>query len=139
MFTDQIPDLPRSCNEYTPSVKPELANPCPLTPAPDGLTEGWGLTFSLSHQRSPSGRAAGSASWEGLPNLFWFADRVNGIGGIIASQILPYGGKSIHAGWTSIDHLLIASSIDLKVLSVAEDVETIIYHEIAAQRTDTSV
>lgn len=93
MFTDQIPTLPRYANEYTPSAKPLLANPCPLTPMPDDLTEGWGLTFSLSHQESGTGRPAGSASWEGLPNLFWFADRKNGIGAIIATQILPYGGK----------------------------------------------
>lgn len=95
MFTDQIPDMPRDCNEYTPTSRPDLANPTPLMPAPEGATEGWGLTFSLSHQESSSGRAAGTASWEGLPNLFWFADRKNGVGGIIASQILPYGGELI--------------------------------------------
>lgn len=93
MFTDQIPNLPRDCNEYLPSAIPELANPCPLIPMPEGLTEGWGLTFSLSHRETPWGRSAGSASWEGLPNLFWFADRQNGVGGIIATQIMPFGGK----------------------------------------------
>lgn len=92
MFKDQIPDMPRRCNEVTPSGKPELANPTPLIPCADDLTEGWGLSFSISHTKSSTGRAAGSASWEGLANLFWFADRENGIGGIIASQILPYGG-----------------------------------------------
>ncbi|GLA60359.1 hypothetical protein AtubIFM54640_000810 [Aspergillus tubingensis] len=85
--------MPRYCNEYTPSGKPELANPCPLIPCSEDLTEGWGLSFSLSHTERPTGRAAGSGSWEGLANLFWFADRTNGIGGIIASQILPYGGE----------------------------------------------
>lgn len=94
MFTDQIPDQPRYCNEYTPSAKPLLANPCPLVPCEDNLTEGWGLSFSLSHGNSITGRAAGSGSWEGLANLFWFADRENGVGAIIASQILPYGGTS---------------------------------------------
>lgn len=93
MFTDQIPDLPRYCNEFAPSAKPLLANSCPLVPCDNTLTEGWGLSFSLSHQESPSGRAAGSGFWEGLANLFWFADRENGIGAIIASQILPYGGE----------------------------------------------
>lgn len=92
MFTDQIPGLSRDCNEYTPSARPDLANPTPLIPAPEGATEGWGLTFSLSHLKSPTGRAPGTASWEGLPNLFWFADRSTNVGGVIASQILPYGG-----------------------------------------------
>ncbi|GKZ23484.1 hypothetical protein AbraIFM66951_008518 [Aspergillus brasiliensis] len=112
MFTDQIPTMPRYCNEYTPSGKPELANPCPVIPsAEEDLTEGWGLSFSLSHTESPTGRAAGSGSWEGLANLFWFADRTNGIGAIIASQILPYG--------------------DLEVINCSESVEKIIYNGLA--------
>ncbi|KAE8138368.1 beta-lactamase family protein [Aspergillus pseudotamarii] len=110
MFTDQIPDMPRYCNEYTPSGKPLLANPCPLVPCDDDLTEGWGLSFSISHRKSPTGRAAGSASWEGLANLFWFADQENGVGAIIASQILPYG--------------------DLEVLGCMEEVEKMIYNEL---------
>ncbi|KAE8147903.1 beta-lactamase family protein [Aspergillus avenaceus] len=110
IFTDQIPDKPRYCNEFTPSGKPLLANPCPLVPCADDLTEGWGLSFSLSHQQSSTGRAAGSGSWEGLANLFWFADRSNGVGAIIASQILPYG--------------------DLPVLTCMEAVEEMIYREI---------
>lgn len=60
---------------------------------PDNHTEGWGLSFSLSHFPTNSGRAVGTASWEGLANLYWFADRANNLGGIIATQILPYGGK----------------------------------------------
>ncbi|KAF5650026.1 beta-lactamase [Fusarium sp. NRRL 52700] len=91
MFTDQIPDKPRFSNTSVPVAKPELANPTPLTPMPDDHTEGWGLSFSINHFPESTGRAAGSASWEGLTNLFWFADRQNNIGGIIASQILPYG------------------------------------------------
>ncbi|KAH8431070.1 uncharacterized protein LDX57_008732 [Aspergillus melleus] len=110
MFTDQIPDKPRYSNEYTPSAKPLLANPCPLVPCADDLTEGWGLSFSLSYQKSITGRAAGSGSWEGLANLFWFADRKNGVGGIIASQILPYG--------------------DLKVLDTNDTVEKMMYDEL---------
>ena len=94
MFKDQIPTMPRYCNENTPSGKPEIANPCPLVPCADDLTEGWGLSFSLSHTQSVTGRAAGSASWEGIANLFWFVDRQNGLAGIIASHILPYGGQS---------------------------------------------
>jgi hypothetical protein len=92
MFTDQIPTIPRYCNEGTPSGKPDLAKPCPIVPCADDLTEGWGLSFSVSHSKSATGRAAGSGSWEGVANLFWFADKDNGVGGVIASQILPYGG-----------------------------------------------
>lgn len=36
-------------------------------------------------------------TWGGAPNLFWFANRANGIAGFYASQIIPPGDpKSIH-------------------------------------------
>lgn len=91
MFRDQIPDRPRIRSTIRESAKPDLQKHAPVIPQPDDLTEGWGLTFALSHTDSATGRAKGSASWEGIANLFWFADRENGIGGMIASQILPYG------------------------------------------------
>jgi len=92
MFSDQISEMPRPCDQEWPSAKPWLANGTPLVPTPAGTTEGWGLSFSLSHQKSHTGRPAGVGSWEGIANLFWFADRITGIAGIIATQILPYGG-----------------------------------------------
>lgn len=95
MFRDQITDKPRYSNEPCPVAKPWLANPTPLEPMPDNHTEGWGLSFSISHFDAPSGRAAGSVNWEGLANLYWFADRKNDVGGIIASQIIPYGDKYV--------------------------------------------
>lgn len=95
MFKDQIPDKPRACDASWPSANPLLANGTPLTPQPPGLTEGWGLSFSLSHSTGTTGRAAGTASWEGMANLFWFVDRKTGIAGMIATQILPYGGRLV--------------------------------------------
>lgn len=95
MFKDQIPDKPRYSNVCVPVAKTWLANATPLEPMPDDHTEGWGLSWSISHQPTETGRSAGTASWEGLANLYWFADRENGLGGIIATQILPYGGKCL--------------------------------------------
>nr|XP_036574275.1 beta-lactamase family protein [Colletotrichum truncatum]KAF6780681.1 beta-lactamase family protein [Colletotrichum truncatum] len=91
MFRDQIVDKPRFSNEFVPVSKPNLARPTPLSPMPENHTEGWGLSFSLSHWQSPTGRASGSGSWEGLANLYWFADRKNKLGGLIATQIAPFG------------------------------------------------
>jgi CubicO group peptidase (beta-lactamase class C family) len=92
MFKDQIPSMPRYSNETVPVAKPHLANPTPLFPMPANHTEGWGLGFSISHFPTATGRPAGVGSWEGLANLFWFADRENKVGCIMASQIMPYGG-----------------------------------------------
>ncbi|KAH7376626.1 beta-lactamase family protein [Plectosphaerella cucumerina] len=110
MFKDQIPSMPRYSNESVPVAKPHLANPTPLVPMPADHTEGWGLGFSISHLPSETGRPAGVGSWEGLANLFWFADRENKVGAIIASQILPYG--------------------DLHLLKCADEMETVLYREI---------
>ena len=46
----------------------------------------------LTLHEGPTGRGRGTGWWAGLPNLFWWCDREKGVGGIIASQILPFGG-----------------------------------------------
>ncbi|EEA21903.1 hypothetical protein TMatcc_008670 [Talaromyces marneffei ATCC 18224] len=95
MYKDQLPDLPRYINKPAQSAKPHLAKHAPVRPLPahedESTTEGWGLTFALNHNAKESGRKPGSASWEGIANLFWWADRESGVGGMIGSQILPYG------------------------------------------------
>ena len=94
MFTDQIPSHPIYRNTPCRSAKPELANDCPVFPEAGNPSDGWGLSFALSHQDDPiTGRATGSASWEGLANLFWFADQKKGLAMIVGTQILPYGGE----------------------------------------------
>lgn len=98
MYKDNLPNLPRYINQPSQSAKPHLAKHAPVRPLPahetESTTEGWGLTFALNHQEKESGRKPGSASWEGIANLFWWADRESGVGGMIGSQILPYGGES---------------------------------------------
>lgn len=129
MFRDQIPDLPRFSNSEFSMAKPYLANSLPLTPMPNDHTEGWGLSFSISHFPAPTGRPAGTGSWEGLANLYWFADPVNKIGAIIATQILPYGGKSssscrsLHKVWSP----LTKQNLDPYVLDCFDRTETYLY------------
>jgi hypothetical protein len=64
-----------------------------LYPQPGNPPQGWGLSFFSLLQPDPTGRAAGTAWWSGLANLIWWADVETGIGGMLATQILPYGGK----------------------------------------------
>ena len=47
----------------------------------------------------PTGRNGSTAWWAGLPNLFWWADRENGLGDIIASQIIPFGDMKVMGLW----------------------------------------
>jgi methyl acetate hydrolase len=55
-----------------------------------GVEKSWGLTFQINETRAPTGRSAGSLSWAGLGNTYYWIDPVKGIGGVFATQILPF-------------------------------------------------
>lgn len=94
MFTNQIKEMPDFGRQGIHPPKPLLSNPLPdLYPQPPEQAQGWGLTFFLHEHAGPTGRSSSTGWWAGLPNLFWWADRENGLGGIVASQILPFGGE----------------------------------------------
>jgi len=102
MFTNQIPNFPNFGRKGIKTAKPTFSNDIPdFYPQPrEGeqgqKPQGWGLTFMLTLEEHPkTGRAGNTAWWAGLANLFWWADRESGVGGILATQILPFGGMSI--------------------------------------------
>jgi hypothetical protein len=110
MFKNQIPDFPDFGRQSIPDAIPSLTNPLPeIYPVPGNPPQGWGLTFMLSNG-GPTGRSKGTGFWAGLPNWWWWCDRENGIGGLICTQILPFG--------------------DVKVLGLWFDVETQVYQAL---------
>jgi CubicO group peptidase (beta-lactamase class C family) len=56
-----------------------------------GMSQKWGLSFLLNMEDSPHGRRAGSMTWAGLANTYFWVDRASRIGGVIMTQILPFG------------------------------------------------
>lgn len=50
----------------------------------------WGLSFMINQRRTPQGRSAGSLSWAGLANSYYWIDPVKKITGAISTQILPF-------------------------------------------------
>ena len=38
----------------------------------------------------PTGRSAGSLAWAGLANAYYWIDPARGVGGVYATQILPF-------------------------------------------------
>lgn len=110
MFRNQIPNFPNFARQGIPAAKQDLTNPIPeIYPVPGNPPQGWGLTFMLSNGGA-TGRSTGTGFWAGLPNMWWWADRENGVGGLISSQILPFA--------------------DMKVLGLWFDVETKIYNDL---------
>lgn len=100
MFENQIPQLPNFGREKIQAAIPELTNEIgELYPQPHDQPQGWGLTFMLTISEGATGRGRNTGWWAGLPNLFWWADREKGVGGMVASQILPFAGKFSCTCW----------------------------------------
>lgn len=103
MFTNQIPEFPDFARQPIVPPKPEYSNDLPeLYPEPHEVPQGWGLTFFL-HLRDSAVHSSGTAWWAGLANLFWWADRTRGVGGMIATQILPFGDPKVLGLWATME------------------------------------
>lgn len=55
-----------------------------------GVAKSWGLSFMINDERAPTGRSAGSLSWAGLANTYFWIDRRKRIGGVFITQVLPF-------------------------------------------------
>ncbi|KAH7067549.1 beta-lactamase/transpeptidase-like protein [Paraphoma chrysanthemicola] len=103
MFTNQIPEFPEFGRQGIPDAKPDLTNPLgEIYPVEGNPPQGWGLTFMLSNG-GPTGRSKTTGFWAGLPNCWWWADREKGVGGIVCSQILPFGDMKVLGLWFNIE------------------------------------
>jgi methyl acetate hydrolase len=79
-----------------PGVIPTLSHFAEFFP---GMSKSWALTFMINEEEAPTGRPAGSLAWAGLPNLFYWIDRKNGIGGFWATQIFPFADPTSVGGY----------------------------------------
>ncbi|OTA70345.1 beta-lactamase/transpeptidase-like protein [Hypoxylon sp. EC38] len=104
MFKNQIPERPDFARQGIPAAKPDLTNPlAELYPIAGNPPQGWGLTFMLSNANPLTGRSDKTGYWAGLPNLFWWCDREHGVGGMICSQILPFGDPAVLGLWFGVE------------------------------------
>ena len=55
-----------------------------------GQTKPWAYSFMVNDEQAPTGRNAGSLSWAGLANLYYWIDREADVAGIWGSQVLPF-------------------------------------------------
>ncbi|WP_416907184.1 MAG: serine hydrolase domain-containing protein [Polymorphobacter sp.] len=70
-----------------PSVSPWLAQP--FDPLP-GQHCGWGLGTLINPEPGSDGRSAGSLSWTGIANTYFWVDATAGLGAIVMMQHLPF-------------------------------------------------
>ncbi|MDP2801781.1 MAG: serine hydrolase domain-containing protein [Phreatobacter sp.] len=84
LMTDQIPAL------SVPALG--LMSPMGLRSADffGGKPTGWTLGFQQNRVPTAEGRPAGSLSWAGFANTFYWIDPHNGIAGLFLTQIMPF-------------------------------------------------
>jgi len=84
LMTDQIPQL------SVPALG--LMSPMGLRSADffRGKPTGWTLGFQQNREPTPEGRPAGSLSWAGFANTFYWIDPKTGIAGVFITQIVPF-------------------------------------------------
>jgi len=83
-----------------PGVIPELSHDAEFFP---GLPKSWSLPFMRNEEVAPTGRPAGAQGWAGLPNLYYWIDRENGIGGFWATQIFPFADPTSIGGYFDLE------------------------------------
>ncbi|KAL1598465.1 hypothetical protein SLS59_006749 [Nothophoma quercina] len=103
VFTNQVERFPDFARQGIPAAKPDLTNAVPeIYPVEGNPPQGWGLTFMLSNG-GPTGRSKSTGFWAGLPNCWWWADRENGVGGIVCTQILPFADAKVLGLWFNVE------------------------------------
>lgn len=60
-----------------------------------GLRKRWSLAFQTHEEAAPTGRPAGSLSWAGLANSFYWIDPHTGIAGLLATQTFPFADARV--------------------------------------------
>ena len=55
----------------------------------------WGLGFMRNQQPGPNGRSAGTVSWGGLYNTYYWIDPVKRVTGLIMTQVLPFADPRV--------------------------------------------
>jgi methyl acetate hydrolase len=69
------------------TANPEVSNDVDFFP---GMPCKWGLGYIINPQPGPNGRSAGSVTWAGIYNTYYWLDPRKRIAGVFLSQILPF-------------------------------------------------
>jgi CubicO group peptidase (beta-lactamase class C family) len=69
------------------TAMPERSNNFDFFP---GMSCKWGLGYMLTPQPGPNGRSAGSVTWAGIFNTYYWLDPQKRIAGVFLTQILPF-------------------------------------------------
>ena len=83
--------------------QPSLSNKVDLFDRFPAAKQGWTASFHKIDVALPTGRAAGSYSWAGLPNLYYWIDPARGVAGMFSTQVFPFCDATALAGFTEFE------------------------------------
>ena len=100
MASNQIGDLDAGVMKTT---NPALSNDVDFFP---GARLRWGLGHMINLDPVEGGRKAGSLTWAGLYNTYYWIDPASGIAGVIMMQILPFADPHALAAYRGFERAL---------------------------------
>ena len=98
MAENQIGDLEAGILKTT---NPALSNDVDLFP---GVQLRWGLGHMINIDPVPGGRKAGSLTWAGLLNTYYWIDPTMRLAGVIMMQILPFADRQALKAYRQFEH-----------------------------------
>ncbi len=76
-----------------------------------GVAKGWSLAFAVNLEPAPTGRPAGGLMWAGLSNCYVWIDAVNGLGGVVLAQVLPFADPRAMGVWLDFETAAYAAGL----------------------------
>ncbi len=73
------------------------------------MQQKWGLSFLINTEETKEGRSAGSLSWAGLANSYYWIDPVKDICGVWATQLVPFADDVAMQNFRDFEAALYAS------------------------------
>jgi methyl acetate hydrolase len=83
------------------TTNPALSNDVDLFP---GVQLRWGLGHMINIDPVPGGRKAGSLTWAGLLNTYYWIDPTMRLAGVIMMQILPFADRQALKAYRQFEH-----------------------------------
>lgn len=90
LMANQIGNLPAGIIR---SAMPELAN----DPPSPGVPLRWSLACLINLRDTATGRSAGSLSWSGLVNTYYWLDPKRRLAGVLMGQLQPYADPAVRS------------------------------------------
>ena len=87
------------------TAMPELATA--FDPFPEQHS-GWGLGFLINPDKGRDGRSAGSLSWAGIFNSYYWIDPAADVAGVFMAQMAPYADPGTLAAYAALERMAYA-------------------------------